>query len=523
MLKKCIDSARKQKIIVNRTIRVADKGLNCGNNIYEALMNKDGYIFSKSVIKLSEKEKVWVDLENGYIKTYENGILVFKIKSCIDEFTYEHTDENKKKNPFKSKEKRVVYRSKKLYDKKMFELDKLEVKVKNLSLSKAKKEKYNAYASYIDFVGLDKNGEITDKTIIKINQEKLNRDRKYAGFNMIVTSEINASDNDIYDIYHYLWRIEETFRILKTNLDARPVYVQKESTIFGHFLVCYTSILMVRILQFLVYKNEIKSNELIEFMKTFNVYNIDDDLCEKDKRLIIVIDNMDRLPKLKVQELWAAIHSFFSEIQYDNKLSVEETYVKQEGSNGLSKVVYATKESNGVILDSQMASEDVITEPTKKIVVAGAKGVYYVGNSTYWVWPTSKPYRISSCYAYRNHPIRGQYHFHAALDITGTKSKNIYAIQSGTVISSFNDNGYHQGAGNNIKIEHANNYVSQYMHLAKSLVKVGDHVEKGQLIGIMGRTGSATGVHLDFRVFKNGNNINPFSIYYKTAYPCYGK
>ena len=51
------------------------------------------------------------------------------------------------------------------------------------------------------------------------------------------------------------------------------------------------------------------------------------------------------------------------------------------------------------------------------------------------------------------------------------------------------------------------------MHLAKSLVKVGDHVEKGQLIGIMGRTGSATGVHLDFRVFKNGNNINPFSIY----------
>ena len=278
MLKKCIDSARKQKIIVDRTIRVADKGLNCRNNIYEALMNKDGYIFSKSVIKLSEKEKVWVDLENGYTETHENGTLVFKIKSCVDEFTYEHTDENKKKNTFKSKEKRVVYRSKKLYDKKMLELDKLEVKVQNLSLSKAKREKYNAYASYIDFVGLDKNGEITEKTIIKINQEKLNRDRKYAGFNMIVTSEINASDNDIYDIYHHLWRIEETFRILKTNLDARPVYVQKESTIFGHFLVCYTSILMVRILQFLVYKNEIKSNELIEFMKTFNVYKIDDDL-----------------------------------------------------------------------------------------------------------------------------------------------------------------------------------------------------------------------------------------------------
>ena len=53
--------------------------------------------------------------------------------------------------------------------------------------------------------------------------------------------------------------------------------------------------------------------------------------------------------------------------------------------------------------------------------------------------------------------------------------------------------------------------------------KVGDHVEKGQLIGIMGRTGSATGVHLDFRVFRNDKNINPFALYYKTAYPCYGK
>ena len=278
MLKKCIESAKKQNFIIDRTIRVAEKGLNCGNNIFEAVKNNDGYIFSKSVSKLSEKEKVWVDLENDYIKSYENNTLVFKIKSCVDEFSYDHKGADGKKNSFKVKEKRVVYWSKKLYDKKMLELDKLELKVKNLTLSKAKREKYNAYASYIDFVGLDKDGEITDKTIIKINKEKLEKDRKYAGYNMIVTSEINASENNIYDIYHHLWRIEETFRILKTNLDARPVYVQKQNTIFGHFLVCYTSILMVRILQFLVYKNEIKSSDLIQFMKSFNVYKIDDDL-----------------------------------------------------------------------------------------------------------------------------------------------------------------------------------------------------------------------------------------------------
>ncbi len=325
----------------------------------------------------------------------------------------------------------------------------------------------------------------------------------------------------ITDIY-----FESDISIKKTYISTEEKIITDEDTLKMYFLFGTTN---------LTGTYKVKADDTIESIAYNNKLGVEDFLVAnpdiKGENALLAVGQevtvaaIEPVSNIIVESFETEMQKveYDTEIEYDNKLSVEETYVKQEGSNGLSKVVYATKESNGVILDSQMVSEDVITEPTKKIVVAGAKGVYYVGNSTYWVWPTSKPYRISSCYSYRNHPIRGQYHFHAALDITGTKSKNIYAIQSGTVISAFNDNGYHQGAGNNVKIEHANNYVSQYMHLAKSLVKVGDHVEKGQLIGIMGRTGSATGVHLDFRVFKNGNNINPFSIYYKTAYPCYGK
>ena len=325
----------------------------------------------------------------------------------------------------------------------------------------------------------------------------------------------------ITDIY-----FESDISIKKTYISTEEKIITDEDTLKMYFLFGTTN---------LTGTYKVKASDTIESIAYNNKLGVEDFLVAnpdiKGENALLAVGQevtvaaIEPVSNIIVESFETEMQKveYDTEIEYDNKLSVEETYVKQEGSNGLSKVVYATKESNGVILDSQMVSEDVITEPTKKIVVAGAKGVYYVGNSTYWVWPTSKPYRISSCYSYRNHPIRGQYHFHAALDITGTKSKNIYAIQSGTVISAFNDNGYHQGAGNNVKIEHANNYVSQYMHLAKSLVKFGDHVEKGQLIGIMGRTGSATGVHLDFRVFKNGNNINPFSIYYKTAYPCYGK
>lgn len=336
-----------------------------------------------------------------------------------------------------------------------------------------------------------------------------------------VEKDSNEEGRSITDIY-----FESDLSIKKTYISTEENIITDKDTLKMYFLFGTTN---------LTGTYKVKASDTIESIAYNNKLGVEDFLVAnpdiKGENALLAVGQevtiaaINPVSNIIVESFETEMQEveYDTEIQYDNKLSVEETYVKQEGSNGLSKVVYATKESNGVILDSQMASEDVITEPTKKIVVAGAKGVYYVGNSTYWVWPTSKPYRISSCYAYRNHPIRGQYHFHAALDITGTKSKNIYAIQSGTVISSFNDNGYHQGAGNNIKIEHANNYVSQYMHLAKSLVKVGDHVEKGQLIGIMGRTGSATGVHLDFRVFKNGNNINPFSIYYKTAYPCYGK
>ena len=64
---------------------------------------------------------------------------------------------------------------------------------------------------------------------------------------MLVTSEIKMKDVEIYDAYHNLWRIEESFRVMKSELDERPVYLQKENSIKGHFLICYVTILLTRI------------------------------------------------------------------------------------------------------------------------------------------------------------------------------------------------------------------------------------------------------------------------------------
>lgn len=109
---------------------------------------------------------------------------------------------------------------------------------------------------------------------MEMNEEKIENDKKLAGYNMIVTSEINMADSEIYAAYHNLWRIEESFKIMKSQLDARPVFLQKENTIIGHFLICYLSVLLVRLLQIKALKNKYGTEEIFDFLKHFKAAKI---------------------------------------------------------------------------------------------------------------------------------------------------------------------------------------------------------------------------------------------------------
>ena len=144
-------------------------------------------------------------------------------------------------------------------------------------------------------------------------------------------------------------------------------------------------------------------------------------------------------------------------------------------------------------------------------MVYGAKNVVYYGNTTYWAWPTVKPFRISSYFGWRVHPITGAAHLHTGVDITGTASKNIFAVQSGKVVAA--QTGWNGGQGTYVKINHENGYVTVYMHLSKLRVKKGQRVDKGEVIGLMGCTGSCTGTHLHFQVYKDGDLMDPLKLY----------
>lgn len=89
--------------------------------------------------------------------------------------------------------------------------------------------------------------------------------------NLLVTSEIEMTDKDIYDTYHSLWVIEESFRIMKSDLDARPAFCQKIETIKGHFLICYLAVLLERIFQIKILENKYSASEVFKFLKGFNV------------------------------------------------------------------------------------------------------------------------------------------------------------------------------------------------------------------------------------------------------------
>jgi murein DD-endopeptidase MepM/ murein hydrolase activator NlpD len=141
----------------------------------------------------------------------------------------------------------------------------------------------------------------------------------------------------------------------------------------------------------------------------------------------------------------------------------------------------------------------VVSDPVSEIIKRGTKIIPYLGTGAFG-WPVHNPV-VTSGYGMR----WGS--FHKGIDIISkTGDLNIVAADNGKVTyAQFNSGGY----GNCVLIDHHNGYVTRYAHLRTIQVKVGQTVEKGQVLGIMGETGDAEGIHLHFEVIKNGNLKNP--------------
>ena len=246
----------KKRFRTKRIIVVADKGLNSGDNIVFNAALGDGYIFSKSVRGASEDFKAWILEENGYTAKGEN----YKLKSKLVpdakiQYTSEEigkTGKNKKKHTT-VEQKWIAFYSEKYAKRARHKRDEVISKALQLIKNPAKYKSNCEFgvASYIKNIKIDKEtGEILNiEDTLLLDKERIAEEEKLDGYYAIITSELDDTDEHIIEMYQGLWQIEQSFMVTKSILEARPIYLRTKEHINAHFLICFISLLIARIVE----------------------------------------------------------------------------------------------------------------------------------------------------------------------------------------------------------------------------------------------------------------------------------
>jgi transposase len=251
-LKNNIDSLGLGRVIV-----VADGGLNSGPNIAHILGMGNGYIVSKSTKKSDKNVKAWILDETGY---EWNESRTFKVKSTIRK----RKIKNEEGKTAEITEKLICYWSKKHYDKECHENEKFIEYLESVIANPDKlKDKPGKIERFLKKHTVDKKtGGIIDADIhLSIDTDKIRDYLNLLGYYTVMTSEIDKPDREIINKYHGLSRIEDSFRITKSDLEGRPVFVFTPEHINAHFLTCFIALTMIRLVQYAILKHQGKDTK----------------------------------------------------------------------------------------------------------------------------------------------------------------------------------------------------------------------------------------------------------------------
>lgn len=276
----------KQDFSNTRIIFVADRGLNTSDNIYYLngdnkcdVNQRDGYVYGQSVRGADAEFRNWV-LSSGYkkdtVKTEDGKEIFFIHKSRIypKELHVNVTKPGQRKpgkKTVKVDQKQMVYYSEKYAKKQRADREVMIERAKDLIKHPKKYDRVTSAgsAAYILNIAFDKStGEIVDGKNLELNLTKIREEAKYDGYYSIVTSELNMSDFEMRDVYHGLSKIEETFKISKTEFSSRPIFVRTHEHIDAHFATCFTSLVLIRLLQAKL-GNRYPAGKIIESLKKY--------------------------------------------------------------------------------------------------------------------------------------------------------------------------------------------------------------------------------------------------------------
>lgn len=287
----------------NRYIFVSDKGIGRGGNPKFSIENGNGYLVSKSVRGSTKAEKKWIISDEDFV--YNTDDFKIKTKTYTKTYTLENGSE------LKSSEKIVSYWSKKFYTKEYEEqksfYDTLKQIIENPESFPSNRLNNSKIKKYLKKQVLnDETGEIIDSENLKaiIDIDKVNEELSLLGWYSIITSETNMDENEIIDTYHNLVDIEDQFRVMKSTLETRPLYVRTDEHRIAHLTLCTIALILLRLIQRVItnkFNYTLSADRIQVALNKWKVEKLADehyrfnDIDDKDLKLIL--DSFDiKLP-----------------------------------------------------------------------------------------------------------------------------------------------------------------------------------------------------------------------------------
>lgn len=258
-----------------RFIMIADRGMCNYQNIFHLLDQNNGYIIAKSLLKSTKSEQEWAYSDADFIEISKD----FKYKSRIVKRTVK--DANGEKRTVT--ENVIVYWSRNFYERDLHEnarfLDTLKKILKNPKGFRVTDMQARQMRQFFRGEILNsETGEVIEASKLSalLDKKKLEEFKSHFGFYQIITSEINMPVPEVIEKYHGLTRIEDQFRVMKSDLETRPVYVWKREHIEAHLLICLIALTMVRMIQCKICHSGLlpKSNDITLWSMGLPVYRI---------------------------------------------------------------------------------------------------------------------------------------------------------------------------------------------------------------------------------------------------------
>lgn len=262
---------------IGRVIIVADKGNNTAKNVNYHVMRGDGYVYSQTVRGAQKELKDYVFEEGGYTWIGDD----YKIKSRVYPREISVMGNNGKPMKKRIDEKQIIFYSRDYDRRAKMEREPALLKAMELVNNPAKYNRSTSYgaAKYVKNLEYDKEtGEImTSEKKPIFDVEKLREEERFDGYYAIVTSELDKSDQEIIEIYRGLWRIEESFKVTKSDLKARPVYLSRQDRIESHFLICFIALTIIRILQHKL-EGKYSTTHILESLRKIECTNVEENI-----------------------------------------------------------------------------------------------------------------------------------------------------------------------------------------------------------------------------------------------------